>query len=100
MSEFATVEQGEIVVSSVYLDIDKPDVRVWVVDFASKYAQTLGYAGTTVHFSATEESIKVDESKRGQSTKITFELPDPKNWDLIADCVTRYTCRVVAWKTD
>ena len=89
------LEQGEIVVNHGY---ENPvECRVLVFDLASKYAEVLSVGSDdecpTVLLWATDSTLRLDESKKGQPTEI--KLPEYKGWDILTASVGRYSLTVV-----
>lgn len=89
------IEPGEVVVNDVHLVIDYPDVKIWEVDLASKYAEIFAFTGDGVLLRANERTLYVDKSLPGVPTALINDLND--TWVTIAECA-RYTCRVVAYQ--
>ena len=89
------LEQGEIIVNDGY---ETPvECKVLVFDLASKYAEVLAVGSDdecpTVLLWATDSTLKLDESKKGQPTEI--KLHDYKGWDVLIASVGRYSLTVV-----
>jgi len=90
------VEPGEIQVSGIDVMVDDPSAKVWHIDLATKYAAVLAYSTDRVFLWATEDTLWVDENRRGMPTALVLGLPD--DWNVIVDCA-RYTCRIVGYQT-
>ena len=89
------LEQGEIMVNDGY---ETPvECKVLVFDLASKYAEVLAVGSDdeypTVLLWATDSTLKLDESKKGQPTEI--KLPEYKGWGILTASVSRYSLTVV-----
>lgn len=92
------LEQGEIMVNHGY---ETPvECKVLVFDLASKYAEVLAVGSEdeypTVLLWATDSTLNLDESKKGQPTEI--KLHDYKGWDVLIASVGRYSLTVVLEK--
>lgn len=91
------IAPGEIRVNAVDAILNEANVKVWHVDLHSKYAAILSLSDEEVLLYAADDTIKVDESRRGTPTALV--LPDlGDGWSVIAECA-RYTCRVVAYRS-
>lgn len=93
----AHVTPGEIRVDHIAHYATGDNVIGWTVDLTSKYASILACSGNELHLEATEHTLDVDETRRGQATTITFDVSD--DWQLTAE-VSRYTCTVLASRID
>lgn len=81
----------------VSLAIDQDDVKVFEIDFNTKYAEIFIAAYdddfTGIAFNAGERTLRIDESKKGEPTVLLLQ----EKWSLIAEC-TRYSAYVCAYK--
>lgn len=89
------VVRGEVLIDDVTVLIDQPEVKVWIVELGSKYAQVLGYSTEEVLLVAGDRTPTIDQALRGRPTAVVVNLPEP--WQIIAESA-RYTCRIVAYR--
>lgn len=106
-TEILVIQQGAIRVEHAYVQMDREDVALIVIDFASKYVEVDGDHHTTVEpggvvpvieFIAGESTIKLDESKpRDSVTQVA--LMNYEGWQVFAvERRGRYTVNVALYK--
>ncbi len=87
---------GEVRVNSVDLILSTPDVRVWHIDLATKYAEVPSYTADAVILTAGARTLRIDDTRKGEATVVPLDVP--VGWDIVVDPFPRYTVRVVAYR--
>lgn len=96
------IVKGEIIVNGAYTEDN--DVKIIHVDLTSKYADAMAMGMTLdripeiLLFATPGGTLFTDESKKGQSTVLTF--PEYKGWEATTCWVGRYTLSIVLRRID
>lgn len=100
-----SIEPGYVVLGngdkSITQIVDTEFAKVFEIDLSTKYA-VVWYTCTDVEFNVIldkdDNTIKLDETK-SDATYITFTLDEP-DWWIVVSATTRYTARVVLYKSN
>lgn len=95
---------GEIRIASVATVVDLEHVKIFELNLLSKYVGPSGYSsaedGVTLLLLAGENTLHLDEERRGLPTFVEFAAPKDDSgfwWRIVADSA-RYTMRVVLYR--
>lgn len=90
MSLELKVECHQILINSVHLLYDEPNIKILMVDFESKHPSIVGYAGSQVLYAKGEGSLHCNDETLKFSAIGLLNFPEEENW--IAEAVVdRYT---------
>jgi hypothetical protein len=92
------VTHGEIIVESIELIIDEPNVKVWEGDFRSKYVD-FAYVSNPLQIMlyASDRTLYLDDKHIGRATYVDTGLSSDDGWRMIAQCA-RYSLYLCAYR--
>jgi hypothetical protein len=96
--EGVIVQHGEIIVDTIDLVIDEPNVKVWQGDCRSKYMD-YAYSSDPLQLMlfASERTLYLDDRYKGEATFIDTGLSTRDGWSLVVECA-RYSIYMVAYR--